>query len=336
MTPINPDFTFKGELFKNRYRITGILTAESPLHIGTGSRRPEEPFKVSEKTLQALKQENIPDDFLKSFFREKKSGQSEGENEQGVLVDEIARDVDKKPYIPGSTLRGVVRNYLWQIFCGYNPAIAHQRDFEDKEFRTMEQKDRKAWVQKKSSLLEQVFGTPFSESKVEFWDAPLLKEMKTELTVSEGFSNKGWDTDRCGYVVKSVAIDPLTGAAEANKLYNFEVVPPGAKFEVVFTGQNLEEFEIGFVLFGLSGFNSKLFPLTIGAMAGRGFGRMTFDVTEICRLTANDAEKWSEVVTVGPQAGYDSLDAFKIGIDNAQVFIDAFKAQIQASPTNEE
>jgi CRISPR/Cas system CSM-associated protein Csm3 (group 7 of RAMP superfamily) len=292
---------------------------------------------VSEQTFHALQQEKIPEIFLKSFFKypkDEKSGKSKSDEEQQVLVDEIARDVDNKPYIPGSTLRGVVRNYLWQVFSGYNPAIAFERDYESDKFRKMKQKERKAEV-KTFSLLEQVFGTPFSESKVEFWDAPLLKEMKDELNVPEGFSNKGWDKQRCSYVVKSVAIDPLTGAAEPNKLYNFEVVPSGAKFEVVLTGQNLADIEIGCVLFGLSGFNSTLFPLTIGAMAGRGFGRMSFAVTEICCLTNNDVKQWAELVHAGKQAGYESLDDFKIGKDKAKEFIDVFKAKIQP-PTTEE
>jgi CRISPR/Cas system CSM-associated protein Csm3 (group 7 of RAMP superfamily) len=154
--------------------------------------------------------------------------------------------------------------------------------------------------------------------------------MKDTLIVPKGFSNKGWDEKLCSYIVKSVAIDPLTGAAEPNKLYNFEVVPSGAKFGVVLTGQNLEKHELGFVLFGLSGFDSTLFPLTIGAMAGRGFGRMSFEVTEICCLTntKDDIKKWAELVQVGEKAGYDCLKDFKIEKDKAREFINAFKAKI--------
>lgn len=142
-----------------------------------------------------------------------------------------------------------------------------------------------------------------------------------------GLLNKGWDDERQSYVIRSVSIDPLTGAAEPNKLYAFDVVPPGAKFEVNITGQNLNVIELGFVLFGLYGFNSEIFPLTIGAMSGRGFGRMKFTVTEMYHLNRQKIKRWAEEALEHDHAGYGSLP--KLGEDEAKEALHKFKRAFQ-------
>lgn len=85
MKHINPDFSFKGDRFENRYRITGILEAISPIHVGTGESREEK--------------SPLPKD---------------ADTQEIHHIDEITRDARGLPYLPGNTIRGVVRNYLWQ------------------------------------------------------------------------------------------------------------------------------------------------------------------------------------------------------------------------------
>lgn len=270
MSKINPRFKFKGDPFENRYRLMGSLETQTPLHIGTGYRRKDE------------------------------KGATDINDEDEHFIDEIARDFKGMPYLPGSSLRGVTRNYLLQIFRSFGEDYAQDPDYEKGIFKNMEQKDQINYMQTAASLLEQVMGTPFSESKVEFWDCPLTNKVSApELTA------KGWDDARQTYVVRSVAIDPVTGAAEKNKLYAFDVIPPGARFEVNIVGQNLNDLEMGFLLFGLYGFNSEIFPLTLGAMSGRGFGRMKFSLDKICCLTGNDLENWTQLALTLEHAGFN-------------------------------
>jgi len=73
--------------FLNRYRITGTLTTESPLHVGNGDttvrgdgRRPEYPW-------------NDKDD-------------------KAAEILSISTDVNEAAYIPGSTLKGAIRSWL--------------------------------------------------------------------------------------------------------------------------------------------------------------------------------------------------------------------------------
>jgi CRISPR/Cas system CSM-associated protein Csm3 (group 7 of RAMP superfamily) len=337
MSTMNPEFVFKGEPFANRYRLTGILTAQSPIHIGTGERRVDLSQFTSDTHKELIKR--IVNGYYKEAeqllqgLRSKEQKEKAAEEREDHYIDEIARDGKGLPYIPGSTLRGVVRNYLLQIFREYpdqGKEIACDRS--DKEIDKLQeelkkitsQEERLNWLKQQLSLLEQVFGTTLSESKIEFWDNPLRPGGEVHAPELAG---KGWETEQPqSYVVRSVAIDPITGAAEPNKLYAFDVVPKGAQFSVTITGQNLNAIELGFVLFGLDGFNSKIYPLTIGAMAGRGFGRMKFEVTEIACLNKDGLQGWIEkaISTDHVQAGYESLP-----VVNKDTLIRKFKDALQ-------
>lgn len=308
MTTAQNSFKFKGDAFENRYRIQGLLTATAPLHVGTGEDRPDD-----------LPRKDQPD------------------NEEPPRISEIARDFSGMPYLPGSSLRGVVRHYLLQIFGAFLAGIARDPDFENGSFEIIDQDQQRRrikfkdldqagqviYLQRYASLLEQLFGTPFSESKIDFWDAALQNRVQAAFPKS-----KGWDNARQSYVVRSVAIDPQTGVAEANKLYSFDVVPTGAAFDLNVVGQNLSDVELGFLLFGLDGFNSEIFPLTLGAMAGRGFGRMKFELKAIYRLTASELPKWAKDATRTNHAGYQLSPTFLV--PEKDKLIAAFKQAFSA------
>jgi len=291
---------FKGDDFVNRYRLEGELCALTPTHIGTGETRSEKRPKSKDDT-----------------------------QEQEHKIDLIARNFKGLPFLPGSALRGVVRHYLLQIFRSFKHRLADDPNFEQEKFRALEQPQQVAYMQNEASLVEQLFGTPFSESKVEFWDAPALNEVKAPPDYIE----KGWDQNGQSYVVRSVAINPETGAAEAHKLYAFEVAPPGLRYHVNIVGQNLTTEELGFLLFGLHGFGSEIFPLTIGAMAGRGFGRMRFELKNIYRVERADLKNWINLAAASNHAGYNMLPKVKGSIEQlVKPFKDAFHERMRRIP----
>ncbi|MFQ5633343.1 MAG: RAMP superfamily CRISPR-associated protein [bacterium] len=296
-TTMNP-FTFKGDNFVNRYRITGNLTAKTPLHIGTGERREDS--------------------------TETNTNASNSESDEKRYIDNIARDWNDHPYLPGSSLRGVVRHYLLQVFRSLDSRLATEVDYEATLFRDMDQDAQVDYMRTKASLLERVFGTPFCETKVEFWDAYLCNKVEAP----ENLKEKGWDDARQSYVVRSVAIDPETGAAEPNKLYSFDVAPPGSKYCLDIVGQNLSDEELGFLLFGLYGFNSEIVPLTLGAMSGRGFGCFTFELDKIYVLQANELPMWAKVASQCNHAGYNLFG--KLSEANVKELIPKFKSAIQS------
>jgi CRISPR/Cas system CSM-associated protein Csm3 (group 7 of RAMP superfamily) len=298
-------YRFKGDDLENLYRIEGRLTAASPIHIGTG--------------------EYYQDEIKMEEWRKKKAKGEATEEDQPPKIDKIERDVHGLPLIPGSALRGVVRHYLLGIFRSFqNGKIAKDPDYERSPFKEMDQNGQIKYMQEEASLLEQLMGTPFCESKIEFWDADLLQKAD-----GNRYKAKGWDQDRQSYVVQSVAINPITGAAERNKLYSFDVAPAGLQFRMNIVGRNLSARELGMLLFGLGGFNSLIYPLTIGAMAGRGFGRMEFKLEAIYRLTSSNNEllNWIKLASSAESAGYHSLDSLKLNNDMANTLINTFKSE---------
>ncbi len=283
----------------NRYRIECELVAQSPTHIGTGETRP--------------------------VARQKKSDNAG--DQECTEITMIARDCTGLPYLPGSSLRGVVRNYLLQIFRHLNPEkIAHEENYEGKKFKEKSQDQIIDEMLPAATLLEKVFGTPFWAGKVEFWDAPASNRIRIS---SANFVDKEWDDERQCYLVRSVAIDPITGTAENHKLYTFEVAPAGIRYQVNIVGQNLEPEELGFLLFGLSGFNSEIYPLTIGAMSGRGFGHMTFEVKNIYALTQDGLSDWVKAAATHDHAGYSALKCLEEPLENIiKPFKESFLKQL--------
>jgi len=282
-----------------RIRLEGTLTASSPTHIGTGETRPVQ----------------------------RKKSDDENAEPESTEISMIARDCSNKPYLPGSALRGVLRHYLLQIFRSLPGNIAPlDDDFEQKI--TAEKELNPDITQdviydklyKSASLLEKVFGTALWAGKIEFWDASATGGRFD----GSCFKDKEWDDERKCYLVRSVAIDPVTGAAEAHKLYTFEVAPAGLSYKVNIVGQGLDEQELGMLLFGLNGFNSIIYPLTIGAMSGRGFGQMRFKLDKLYVLddSPEAVQAWAVQTSEHDHAGYCGLPEKSADM---QALIDSFK-----------
>jgi len=285
----------KGDLFLNRYRITGTLTTVAPLHIGTGESR------------------SLP--------------RAEGET---VEVSAIITDHLGKPLIPGSTLRGVLRNWLLTVLEGVDPKWAVERDYAEEELLDLDQAEQIQRVKETFSCLELLFGTPFNAGKVEVWDATCctgdLQAMNDTLL--------GWDSSRLTYVDTSVAIDPARGTAKNKLLYKADVVPPGVTFELNLVAQNLSDEELGLMLLALEGFNSQIYPIHVGARGGRGYGRLEFKMGTIYQLERVGVKKWlketlhAEDYSAMP-AGYFGLP--KLTEDEQKRKIKAVKDQLIAA-----
>ncbi|MDD4651302.1 MAG: RAMP superfamily CRISPR-associated protein [Methanothrix sp.] len=263
----------KGDAFLNRYRITGTLTTASPLHIGTGDSR------------------SMPRD--------------EGEV---VEVSTIITDHRNKPLIPGSTLRGVLRNWLLTVLEGIGPQWAKERNYNGEGLLDLDQDKQIQTVKETFSYLELLFGTPLNAGKIEVWDATCC----TGDLQAIGDTLLGWDQKRLTYVDTSVAIDPARGVAKDKLLYKADVVPPGVDFEFNLVAQNLSDEELGLMLMALEGFNSQIYPIQIGARGERGYGRMKFKIGAIYQLERQGVKKWlkENLLTVGAEtqpSGYFGL-----------------------------
>jgi CRISPR/Cas system CSM-associated protein Csm3 (group 7 of RAMP superfamily) len=291
----------KGDAFSNRYRITGTLTTVSPLHIGTGDERQMEFHSEEEKKKIIEKAGKVPS------------------------ISTIITDHRGKPLIPGSTLRGVLRNWLLTVLEGIGTDWAIDRDY--RELLDMDQAHQIQQVKDTFSYLELLFGTPLNAGKVEMWDATCctgdLEAVNDRLL--------GWDSRRLTYVDTSVAIDPARGTAKNKLLYKADVVPPGVEFELNLVAQNLSDEELGLVLLALEGFNSQIYPVQVGARGGRGYGRMEFKMGTVYRLECEGVKKWLKETlqaaeTDSAPAGYFGLP--KLTDDEQQQKIRAVKDRL--------
>jgi CRISPR/Cas system CSM-associated protein Csm3 (group 7 of RAMP superfamily) len=212
--------------FKNRYLIKGILTVETPLHIGSGETTTH-PKLITET----------------------------GEHGKRIEISAVAKDAQNKPYIPASTLKGNLRAWL-------------ETRVDDK------------------SLVELVFGHSPKEAnqedghcgKIDFWDAHLAG--KCVIANPEQRAFPYWDEERQTGVQVGVTIDRQTRTAREERLFHWEIVPPGLRFEVHLTGENLKNDELALLLAGLEGFNDEKRPVMLGSETAQNQGKMRWQSSE--------------------------------------------------------
>ena len=289
----------RGGNFINRYRIDGILTTRSPIHIGSGG---------DTKRTGCIKPSQ------------------DGEPAEQVAISAVITDFQQKPYLPGSSIRGNLRHWLLQLFKSsvgsrntHEIAYANEGKELDEQVEKWAKKKKMtsysdqdkeiAFVKKEASLLERLFGTNLAATKVDFWDAyhiPASVPIQSSALPPEDQA-PFWSSQRLTYVSQSVAIDPNTQTAMDKRLYHFELVPKGIKFGITISGKNLTSEELGLLLFALEGFNSSIFPVTLGSMIGRGFGQLDFELGDIYCLLSEDRDNWVKAVLNDDRAGFENL-----------------------------
>ncbi|WP_435548578.1 RAMP superfamily CRISPR-associated protein [Desulfobacterium sp. N47] len=291
------DRKFKGGSFLNRYRITGILKTISHLNIGDGLMDSNE-LRVKQK-----------------------------EGEDVPKFSTVMTDYRNRAYIPGTTIKGNLRCWLEQIFSDLMlTTINTPKRAEDLQDLFKKNKNSNIILHDFLQKGEYLFGSSVNEGKLEFWDAPM--NTPPPINQNQTLAYSGYDQTRGTILLKSVAIDPETGTAAKNRLFNYEVVPQGMTFEITVCGQNLLPDELGMLLFALDGFNSEIYPVTLGAMGGVGFGRCRFSIKEIFYLDKNNYEAWIQSAIQSGHAGYNGLP--KLAKEEQEKMIEDFRKSFAA------
>lgn len=233
----------------NRYSLTGRLVCETALHVGSSTTG--DPFGGSE----------LP----------------------------VARDGRNRPYVPGSSFRGVLRSGLESLLRGLAAADVRvcdpfERDGSHEERscseRTKSRREKLAGAEQmtesrafdlaweESCEVCRLFGQLFLASRVRVADLP--------LAAGEGRT----------YVRDGVGLDRDLRTAAKGILYDFEAVPAGAEFRLHLEAENAEEHEIGLLLAGLDLFGEGY--LALGGKSARGLGLARVEGLELRRRTAAD------------------------------------------------
>lgn len=229
--------------FENRYILKGILEAVSPLHIGASKER-FDPLEV----------------------------------DNGI----VRYQSDNSPFIPGSSLKGVLRTYIETILstgmikdrdgkafksCFVTTDSCYSKYKEEiKKLKEQKNKEPEEYAKKIYELMCdtcRLFGSQEMASKIYIQDLKVIGDYK--VSVRDG-----------------VGIDRDTGTAADRVKYNFEVVEPGARFELCMTFENIEErYEpiINLLVNALKNGNIK-----IGGKTSRGLGAVKLVDWEIYKI----------------------------------------------------
>ncbi len=157
----------------------------------------------------------------------------------------VIKGPDGLPFIPGSSIKGVVRFQAERILRTWNqrPDLWACDPFDtpcvpakEKEQLLNTAKTDQAFAEavwKKSCTACRLFGSPWFAGRIAFKDAYLLnaEDLSVVTQIRDG-----------------VGIDRDLGAARTGVKYDFETVVPGARFGLEILAENLEDWEIGFLL----------------------------------------------------------------------------------------
>jgi len=267
------------DTFRNRLIVDGYLVAESGLHVGVG-RAAE--FVGTE----------LP----------------------------VIRDKHDRPFIPGSSLKGALRGHLEAVVRGMAPTDAHMKHvacdptndkevcLDAKRMRALKEEYGDDDAGLTEALAEelclacQTFGSPWLASPVRVRDLPVVTdEWFGQFDVRDG-----------------VAIDRDKGTAADGKLYNYEVVPAGTRFELHIEAENLDEWQRGLLWLGLRALERG--DVALGGFTSRGLGWVRLEDGDVRFFEG--AQALLELMA-GKEIGKEIYD------DDGRPWVDAFHTELR-------
>jgi len=257
-----------GPRIHNMVLIEGTITTTSPLHIGSG-----ESASSGDKD-----EDGNPRTNLKPVLLEvpKSGGTTQRDPDTGWPA------AGCRPFIPGSSLKGVLRSWCELLLAPWGDAAAcvgGDQRFSTRELEDHLRKKRQAapdaqrgapgfddrtradFLRERVDLVSGVFGTGRWRGKVEIGPG----RVQDDLTARQLLAR-----------LPRVAIDPVLGAAEDGKLFFVEVVRPGTGFHIQLRLRNVRKWEVGLVALALESLNDPDFPTRIGAHTQQGLGQVSW------------------------------------------------------------
>lgn len=186
----------------------------------------------------------------------------------------VVKTVDGSPYIPGSSLKGVLRTYLERLAQsiklqeeGYKePCIFGETmclsELNKKDKRTKVRNEIKSeekfnqYLSEQSCLICHLFGNQLRAAKVKITDATVHRNWIGKYDIREG-----------------VGIDRDKGTASRGMKYDFEVVPAGTQFKLKIITDNLSEVEVKWLMIAINSLIQG--RILLGGKTARGLGHVS-------------------------------------------------------------
>ena len=218
-----------------RVRIEAEITLLSALHIGSGM-------------IQYMN-ERAPD---------RKENEATDEN---PLYDTLCLDYQKKPYLPGSSLRGLLRDLAKQFI---------DESWANKVFGQITDTDRISYLRVQDAFLKPD-STPeakaFSHSRKSSGSESLFTRIK-----------------------HGVAIDQVRQVVEAHKLFHYDSIPENSVFDLTVELDNINHEILQGLCSILQDWENK--SVSLGRNRLKGDGRVVCSIKKLQVTTANDIAAW--------------------------------------------
>lgn len=238
---------------------------------------------------------------------------------------------DGRPFIPGSSLRGVVRSHIERVVRALEPDQIHGGrgacDPVSEKSWCITREEMTGWrgqlrpvgergenpdewlatqVWGGSCRVCRTFGNTWLASRVRFSDLPLVEDGGGHIELRDGVSI---DRDK-----ESVA-----------EKYDFEVLPPGTAFTLSVIAENLDEAERGLMWLGLRELIDG--HIRIGGFKGRGLGVVRLVNVDLRGVDAAERAALREFVLHGtlPSIAATPADV----VIRADGWLEAFMADVE-------
>jgi CRISPR-associated RAMP protein (TIGR02581 family) len=192
----------------------------------------------------------------------------------------VVKDKNEKPFIPGSSIKGVIRSYLEKILripeindellregkskknvCTIDNTCLNQILKDKNKKKIYDEKRKKGSDVFSKYLFDElcpichIFGSGDSSSKVIFRDMNV---------VDDSFLN---------YEIRSgILIDRDLNITSDNALFDVEIIPSGTQFEFMMIAENILEIEWQFLKYALTAMENE--DIVIGGLKSRGLGHI--------------------------------------------------------------
>lgn len=194
----------------------------------------------------------------------------------------VMKTFEGLPFIPGSSLKGVMRATLESILRGMEQhenlwacdVVSGEACISEDEKKGMiEEKQFEQAIFDNSCTICRLFGSPFLGSKL------FVKDLYLGLNDSGEPAAFTQVEDR-----DFVAIHRDTGTAKHQGKFDAEIVPAGTVFDFEILVENPEDYELGLLFTGFDLFNEG--HALLGGLASRGMGRIRIDLENIDKITS--------------------------------------------------
>ena len=209
------------------------------------------------------------------FENEMHIGSGKGDGRTDALV---VKDFKNEPFIPGSSVRGVLRSVIEKLVASlgkkpcllmYDTCITTSKDIQNEFKIILEHKDSskiKDFLNDNAKICPvcRIFGSPVFASKIKITDMQIKKEKESATRYS---------------VRHGVAINRDTETSQDKAKFDYEVVPKESRFNFELIGENLKTNDLALLALGIQEMIDGNFWL--GGKTSRGLGKCKLEKLNI-------------------------------------------------------